>query len=67
MIYQITKDEKTYNVDDTVFFDQQAKAFKNAFNELKQGDTAEFNNAIVTLLGTGRIIISKFGNALNEK
>jgi hypothetical protein len=59
MIYQLTTSDTTYEVDDTVFFDDQPKAFKAAFNELIQGDTAEFDNATVTLLQTGRVIISE--------
>jgi hypothetical protein len=58
MTYQLTKSDTTYEVDDTVFFDNQPKAFRAAFNELRQGDTAEFDNAMVTLLATGRVIIT---------
>lgn len=58
MIYKVKKDDQEFEIDDTVFFDQQPKDFKKAFNELKQGDTAGFDNATVILLDTGRVIVT---------
>jgi len=58
MIYEVTKDEKVFEVDDTVFFNDQEKVFQDAFNENRQGDNVEFDNAYVILLNSGRIIIT---------
>ncbi len=50
MIFEISKSDKTYKVDDLKPFDQQTKAFQKAFNEAEkiEGDgftTARFDNA----------------------
>lgn len=58
MTYTIQKDDQTFEVDDMVFFDDQPEAFRNAFEELRQGDMAEFDNYYSILLETGRIIIT---------
>lgn len=58
MIYKVIKDDKEYEIDDTVFFDAQPKDFQVVFNELKQGDMAEFDNCICLILPTNRVIIS---------
>jgi hypothetical protein len=59
MKYKVTKDEQEFEVEDTVLFDDQPKAFKKAFNELKQGDTAGFDNCATTLMPSGRILITE--------
>ena len=58
MIYEIRKGEKVFEVDDTVFFKDQPRKIKNAFNECMQGDNVEFDNAYIILLISGRIIIT---------
>lgn len=67
MIYEVKKDEKIYEVDDLVFFDKQSKRFQKAFNELKQGDTSEFDNCTVLLLNTGRVIITEKEMEVNDE
>lgn len=58
MIYKVKNDKHTYNVDDNVFFTDQEKTFKDAFESVRHGNIAEFDNCIATLLGSDRIIIT---------
>jgi len=58
MIYTVIQDEQILEVDDNIFYDDQSKSFKLAFDSLKRGNTAEFDNCRALLLGTGRIIIT---------
>ena len=67
MIYEIKKGAKTYKVDDNVFFDKQPKAFRTAYEKLKEGDTASFDNADVIVFTNGRVIVTeKESEADNE-
>mgnify|MGYP000913808721 CR=1 FL=1 len=58
MIYKVIKDEQEFEIDDNILFDKQPKGLKNLFNEIKNGDTADFDNSTVLVLHTGRIIIT---------
>jgi hypothetical protein len=58
MTYELTINEETFEIDDNDFFDSQPKGFRKAFDELRQGDTAEFDNASVTVIGTGRVVVA---------
>lgn len=57
MIYTVQKDNQTFEIDDNVFFNDQPKAFRDAFAAVRQGDTADFDNAKIMLLISGRIVI----------
>jgi hypothetical protein len=58
MKYKVKKDDVTFDIDDTVLLADQPEDFRKVFNESRQGDTAEFDNARVTLINSGRIIIT---------
>lgn len=73
MIYQVTKDNQTLEIDDNVFFDKQPAAFRQMYEsarivEMKdekgnvittmQNDNAEFDNCHVQVYGNGRVIIT---------
>lgn len=63
MIFQITKGSNTYNIHDLKPFNQQTKAFQQAFDEAeKQGDHAcqitEFDNAQVSVYFSNRVIVT---------
>lgn len=59
MIYKVIKDNKTFEIEDTVFFDRQPQEFRELFNKSKLGDMAEFDNCYVLVLNTNRVIISE--------
>lgn len=47
-----------FPIEDTKFFHHQSKSFREAFDKLREGDIAEFDNCTVTLISTGRVIIT---------
>ncbi|MFR0676064.1 hypothetical protein [Dysgonomonas mossii] len=60
MIYEVKKDDVTFEVDDNLLFDSQSQRFKKVYEELVTYNTqAEFDNCSVLVLGTGRVIITK--------
>ncbi|WP_165027272.1 hypothetical protein [Dysgonomonas sp. ZJ279] len=58
MKYKVIKDDKTFEIDDLVLFDKQSKDFQTLFNNLENGDIAEFDNVSIVRFSTGRIIIN---------
>lgn len=58
MIYTIQKEEQEFEVDDNILFDKQPRKNTDLFNEIKDRDTADFDNCTVLVLHTGRIIIT---------
>lgn len=65
MIYEVkislngTESEiSSIKLNDSLLFDEQPKAFQKLFNELKQGNTGEFNNCCVSVIYTGKVIIT---------
>lgn len=67
MIYEVTKQEKIYKVDDNVFFDRQPKAFRMAYDEVRVGDTAIFDNATVLVLPNNRVIITEIESEVGDE
>lgn len=59
MIYNVIKDNITFEIDDEVFFNNQPKEFRVLYDELKKGNTVEFDNCTVTVFDTGRVIITE--------
>lgn len=59
MIYDLKKGKKTYKIDDLVFLDDQPKDIKDIINDLRQDDIAEFDNARVILVNTGRVLVNE--------
>ena len=67
MIYEIKKGEKVYKVDDNVFFDKQSKAFRKAYEELKDSDSAKFDNADVIVFDNGRVIVTEIESEVGNE
>lgn len=61
MIYKITKDKMTYNIDDLILYSGQSKEFRDLFSEIAVADMAEFDNANVLVFETGRVIVTEKG------
>ncbi|MBD8388209.1 hypothetical protein [Dysgonomonas sp. BGC7] len=59
MIYEVKKDDIVLEIDDMVFFDKQPNEFRNMLNRLLVDNIAEFDNCLVILLETGRVIITE--------
>lgn len=59
MIYEVKKDNIVLEIDDMVFFDKQPNEFRNMLNRLLVDNIAEFDNCLVILLETGRVIITE--------
>lgn len=59
MIYEVKKDDIVLEIDDMVFFDKQPNEFRNILNRLLVDNIAEFDNCLVILLETGRVIITE--------
>lgn len=61
MIYKITKDKMTHNIDDLILYNDQPKGFRDIFSEIAVADMAEFDNANVLVFETGRVIVTEKG------
>lgn len=59
MIYQVKKGEVAFEIDDNMLYDKQPKQFKELFGKLKVENMADFDNCIVLVLYTGRVIITE--------
>lgn len=63
MIYEVKKDDVTFEVDDTVLLIDQPIEFQKVFDEnLNENNIAEFDNAILVLTIFGRVLINKIEN-----
>ncbi len=63
MIYEVKKDDVTFEVDDTVLLIDQPIEFQKVFDEnLNENNVAEFDNAILVLTIFGRVLINKIEN-----
>ncbi len=63
MIYEVKKDDVTFEVDDTVLLIDQSIDFQKVFNEnLNENNVVEFDNAILVLTTFGRVLINKIEN-----
>lgn len=58
MIYEVKKEDITLQIDDNVLFEKQPKKFRDLFNEVRDGDIADFDNCNALVLYTSRIIIT---------
>jgi len=63
MIFKITKDNITYQVNDLKMFNQQSGKFQKVFNSLEQTRMdactfVNFDDAVVSLYDTGRVLVS---------
>lgn len=58
MIYEVKKDDTILQIDDNVLFHKQPKEFRDLFGEVKNGDTAYFDNCNVLVFETGRVVIT---------
>lgn len=58
MIYKIINNDKVLDIDDTLLFYQQPFDFKNQFEKRSKNNMAEFDNCIILLLDSGRIIVN---------
>ncbi|GAB6120998.1 hypothetical protein [Dysgonomonas termitidis] len=73
MIYQVTKDNQTLEIDDNVFFDKQPKEFRQMYQTVRiietkdvkgnvittmQTNNAEFDNCFVEVFENGRVIVT---------
>jgi len=47
----------TFEIDDTIFFDQQPQNFRSLFDRKQMAGMAEFDNCVANLTSTGRILI----------
>ncbi|GAB6007484.1 hypothetical protein [Dysgonomonas reticulitermitis] len=65
MIYEVTKGEQEFEVDDLVLFDKQPLSVQRIFNDERLGDTAVFDNCSMSLLTNGRIIITPTVNNID--
>jgi hypothetical protein len=64
MIYTVKKQELGFSasIDDTILMPDQPKAFRDIFNDLRQGDTAEFDDCTAFLMPSGRILFTEKNN-----
>lgn len=63
MIYEVKKDDVTFEIDDTVLLIDQPIEFQKVFDEnLNENNVAEFDNAILVLTIFGRVLINKIEN-----
>lgn len=58
MIYEVIKDENTFEIDDNVFFDNQKESFRTAFVQSAQNNVSEFGNCSVLVFDNGKIVIT---------
>lgn len=58
MIHEIKIGDTVLEIEDTILFEDQPNPFKKIFNEIKLVDMAEFDNCYVSLLQTGRTLIT---------
>lgn len=64
MIFELKKEDKIYIIDDLKLFNQQSKAFQEAFNETEKENAtgiikASFDNADAVLyINSNRVIVS---------
>jgi hypothetical protein len=73
MKYEVKKEEKTFTIDDNVFFDKQPKKFRQAYEAARRVETkdedgnvvatvtnsyASFDNCYAEVFDNGRIIIT---------
>jgi len=49
---------KEFEIDDTVFFNDQPHKVRDIIEEYRQGDTAVFDNATIYLVKTGRVLVT---------
>jgi hypothetical protein len=61
MKYTVKKQESGFSssIDDTVLMPDQPKAFQEVFNELRQGDIAEFDDCTAILMPSERILFTE--------
>lgn len=58
MTHEIKIGDTVLEIEDTILFEKQPNPFKKIFNEIKLVDMAEFDNCYVSLLQTGRTLIT---------
>lgn len=58
MIYKVIDNGNVLEIEDMIFFHDQPQKFKEAFDSRKKNAVAKFDNCIILLLDTGRVIIN---------
>lgn len=58
MIYEIEKGEEVFEIDDLILFQNQPEKFKTMFDTYSYCQEVIADNAIISVTGGGRVLIS---------